>query len=262
MVRKYGNEPFKIAVIHGGPGACGSVACIGKELSKSFGVIEPIQTKHSIPELIEELYEQICGRAKEPITMLGHSWGAWLVVLFAAKYPELVKQIILVGSGPFKKEYVELILQRRLKNLTDNEAELFRHLLAQLKNNSTTNKDEILGRLGTLAEKSDSYELLEKQDNEVDNLPTDGEAYSSVWPQADEMRSNGMLIHALNELKCSVIVIHGEYDPHPVEGVVEPLDASGVDFETHVLFKCGHSPFNEKYAYEQFYKILIDIVQR
>jgi len=262
VIRKYGNEPVEIAVIHGGPGACGSVARIGKELSKSFGVIEPIQTKHSIPELIEELYEQVCSITKNPITMLGHSWGAWLVVLFAAKYPKLVKQIILVGSGPFKKEYVELIMQRRLNNLTESESELFRYLVSQLKNNSTTNKDEILGRLGALAEKSDSYELLEKQDNEINNLPTDGEAYSSVWSQADEMRSNGMLVRELNKLKCSVVVIHGEHDSHPVEGVVEPLEDSGIIFETYILPKCGHSPFNEKYAYERFYQILFDIIQR
>lgn len=262
MVRKYGNKPFKIAIVHGGPGACGSVAPIGEKLSKLFGigVIEPIQTKCSISELIEELYAQVNSNTKEPITMLGHSWGAWLVVLFGAKYPELVKQIILVGSGPFKKEYVGQIMQRRLNNLSESDAELFRHLLSQLKSDSVADKDEILEKLGTLAEKSDSYAILDMQDREIDPLPTDGEMYASVWPQADDMRSSGGLVRGLNELKCTVTVIHGEYDSHPVEGVLEPLRESGVTFEAHVLPKCGHSPFNEKFAYERFYQILIDII--
>lgn len=43
-VRFYGNKPYKVAVVHGGPGALGSVAAISRELSKDFGVIEPLQT--------------------------------------------------------------------------------------------------------------------------------------------------------------------------------------------------------------------------
>ncbi|MCL2421362.1 MAG: alpha/beta hydrolase [Defluviitaleaceae bacterium] len=262
MIRKYGNEPFKIAIVHGGPGACGSVACIGKKLSKSFGVIEPIQTKYSIPDLIDELHKQVDSSTNKPITILGHSWGAWLVILFAAKYPELVKQIILVGSGPFKNEYVGQIMQRRLNRLSKSDAELFQHFLSQLKNNSIANKDEILEKLGALAEKSDSYDILDVQDNEIESLPIDGQMYSSIWPQAVNMRSNGTLAHALNELKCPVVVIHGEYDSHPVEGVVDPLNDSGVTFETYILPKCGHEPFREKFAYENFYQIVIEIIQR
>lgn len=56
-VRYYGKEPFQVAVIHGGPGAPGSVAAIAKELSKNYGVLEPIQTKTSLKGQVLELYE-------------------------------------------------------------------------------------------------------------------------------------------------------------------------------------------------------------
>lgn len=258
MIRKYGEEPLKVALIHGGPGACGSLACVAKELSKSFGAAEMIQSKYSVPELINELHEQVSEVAKQPITLIGHSWGAWLTILFAAQYPDLIKKIILVGCCPLKKEYVPWILERRLKNLSEDEADLFRNLLLQLESQTAKDKDAILSKLGELTEKSDQYDPTEIEDVTV----ADGQMYSSVWPQADQMRSNGTLADALRQIKCPVIVIHGENDPHPVEGVVGPIKEQGYNPEVYVLSKSGHSPFKEKNTIDQFYKILRHVIVR
>ncbi len=260
MIRKYGNEPFEVAVIHGGPAAFGSVACIAKELSKTFGVIEPIQSKYTISELLTELREQINSYTKKPITLIGHSWGAWLIVLFAKDYPDIVKQLVLVGSGPFKKEYVKRIMERRLKNLSEEEGKLFIKSLEQLNDKTFIEKDTTLSVLGQLAEKADNYNIIEIQEDTEDSFDTDGEMYASLWSQADELRSSGELFNSLKGLKCPVIVIQGEFDSHPVEGVAEPLREQEITFETHILPKCGHSPFNEKFAKEQFYKILCDTI--
>jgi len=51
--KKYGDAPFKIIVIHGGPGAPGEMAPVAEELSSDYGVLEPLQTKDSIKEQIE-----------------------------------------------------------------------------------------------------------------------------------------------------------------------------------------------------------------
>lgn len=257
MIHKYGKAPYRIAVVHGGPGACGSGACIAKELSKTCGVAEPIQSKYSIAELIDELHTQITEITSAPITLLGHSWGAWLVVLYAARYPGLVKQIVLVGSGPFKKEYVPRIMERRLSNLTHSEAKSFQSLLSQLEDASVTNKDHLLSSVGSLADKADNYDVLE---NGTSESAPDGEMYAMIWPQADDLRRKGELAFALGKLKCPVVVIHGEYDPHPIEGVVEPLKEYGVNADVHVLSKCGHSPFKEKHAKVQFYNILASLI--
>lgn len=51
MVRLYGNEPYKVVVVHGGPGAIGSLKGFAKELSirADKGVVEAItvQVFHS-----------------------------------------------------------------------------------------------------------------------------------------------------------------------------------------------------------------------
>jgi len=47
-LRKYGKPPFKVAVVHGGPGAGEETAPVARELSLAWGVWEPIQTATSL----------------------------------------------------------------------------------------------------------------------------------------------------------------------------------------------------------------------
>lgn len=52
--RRYGKEPFKVVVVHGGPGAAGEMKTMAEELSKTFGVVEPLQTANSIKGQVED----------------------------------------------------------------------------------------------------------------------------------------------------------------------------------------------------------------
>lgn len=54
-LRKYGNKPFSIAVIHGGPGAPGEMAPVARELSSARGVLEPLQTATTLEGQVKEL---------------------------------------------------------------------------------------------------------------------------------------------------------------------------------------------------------------
>lgn len=260
MVRTYGQEPYQAEVIHGGPRAFGSVALVARELSKQIGVLEPIQSKHSIEELVQELYEQLRCYTKKPITLIGHSWGAWLVLIFARNYPEMVKQLILVGCGPIKAEYTHLIMEHRLSNLSKEDGELFLKSIEQLNDSTFNDKDTALSNLGRMAEKADHYAPSGVEENPKDSFETDGSMYADVWPQADALRSSGELFSLLADIHCPVTLIQGEFDPHPYEGVEEPLREQGVSFQAYRLEKCGHTPWQEKYAKDQFYKILCNII--
>lgn len=255
-VRFYGNKPYKVAVVHGGPGALGSVAAIARELSKDVGVIEPLQTRDSISELLIELDEVIVASGDQPLTLIGHSWGAWFVFLYAARYPEKVRKIILVGSGPFEVEYIAEISKTRMKHLSKTECEEFDKLLKRLDSDQETKKDELLKRLGELVDKSDNYCTFEIETDKDDWLPAEGDKYSVIWKEAAVLRETGELLSLADQINCSVIAIHGEYDPHPIDGVKMPLANKVKDFHCYSLNKCGHNPWKEKYAYQEFYEIL------
>ncbi len=256
MVRKYGIEPYRIAVIHGGPGGMGSVAGLARELSKAYGVIEPLQSKYSIGELIEELKEQLLQDCNSPALLIGHSWGAWLAGLFAARYPELVCKVLLIGCGPLTLDYVERIGERRKANLTREEAEELEELIGLLNQPKSKDMDRRLKRLGQLAETADYYCKMELPIEPLEVLPANGEMYANLWPEAAQLRKSGELLHEFLQIKCALTIIQGDSDPHPYEGVIEPLTEGGRKHRFYLLEKCGHTPWKEQYAASDFYRIL------
>jgi pimeloyl-ACP methyl ester carboxylesterase len=255
-VRFYGRVPYQAAVLHGGPGALGDVAAIARELGKDYGVIEPLQTKNSIAGLLIELDEVLSANCDQPIILIGHSWGAWLAWLYAARYPDQVSKLILVGSGPFESRYAGQIGQRRLSRLTETEQAEYTLLLEGLDSGRVDNKDELLSRLGALVAKTDNYCPVELQDDPIDNLSADGVMYNAVWNEAVRLRESGGLLEAAAQITCPVVVIHGDSDPHPLDGVKLPLAKLVKNFTVYLLEKCGHSPWKEKYARERFYEIV------
>lgn len=258
MVRKYGREPYRVVVVHGGPGALGDVAAIARNLSSSVGVLEPIQSKYTVDGLIKELKEQVETYTNEPLSFVGHSWGAWLVLLYAVRYPGKVKQLILVGCAPFEEEYVSLISERRKKKLSEEEGTYWDLLVGKLERGY--NRDDVLRELERLVVKSDHYRFRETEEDKRDILPVDGKMYSSVWREAEKIRKDGRWKNLLSRVRCPVYVIHGEMDPHPLEGVIEPLFRANIKFRKIVLPRCGHSPFKEEEVCESFYDLLKSIV--
>jgi pimeloyl-ACP methyl ester carboxylesterase len=53
-----------------------------------------------------------------------------------------------------------------------------------------------------------------------------------------------------------VVAIHGDYDPHPAEGVQKPLSAILENFRFILLKNCGHKPWVERQARDRFYAVL------
>ncbi len=256
--RKYGSDPFCVAVIHGGPGAAGEVAPVARKLGETRGVLEPIQTARTLDGQVEELRLVVEQNATKPVIFIGHSWGAWLSYIVTARYPEMVHKLILVGSGPFEEKYVELIAENRLRRLSQAEKEEYLHIVDILNTSKTPNSHVFLSRLGELAHKADAYDPIEipKDTTGLDFVDNPGEIYQGVWPEAARLRRTGELLRLSVNITCPVVAIHGDCDPHPAQGVQEPLAANLKDFRMIILQKCGHDPWRERHAMDTFYTIL------
>ena len=254
-LRKYGVKPYQIAVVHGGPGAPGSIAPVARELSKIMGVLEPLQTKSTLEGQIEELADVLKEHADFPAVLIGHSWGAWLVYLVAARYPSIVKKLVMIGSGPFEQKYADNIAGDRLNRLSEAERIEFLNLVEIIDNPGAADKDKSLAKIGALAAKADTYDALPPE-KEPEPLEVSEEINRLVWAEAKQMRISGELLSLGKKIKCPVVAIHGDYDPHLAEGVREPLTRVLKDFRFILLEKCGHEPWMERYARDEFYKIL------
>lgn len=254
-VRKWGHGPYSVAVIHGGPGAPGEVAPVARELSSLAGVLEPFQTETTLDGQVQELRSVLVEHGTVPLTLVGFSWGAFLSFLLAARHPELVKKLILVSSPPFEDQYAAGITQTRMKRLHKKGQAEAQELLAKLADPAAANKNALLARLGTLLARADAYDPA--------NVPDEGfhcqyDVFKGVWDEACELRQKQILIQMAKAIKCPVVAIHGDWDPHPAEGVNDPLAKALPDFRFILLEKCGHRPWIERTASENFYKAIVE----
>jgi len=255
-VRLYGPPPYRVAVVHGGPGAPGTVAAVARRLSGLCGIIEPLQTAATLEDQITELHDQLRTHTDQPLVLVGHSWGAWLALLTAARFPDLAAKLILVGSAPFQERYVSQIGERRMSRLSPTEQAEFRQLLQGLGDPATAGKDRLIARLGALVAKADEVDPIAIPTDEQDILPACGDQFQAVWAEAAQLRRTGELLLRAREIRCPVVAIHGDSDPHPAEGVSEPLSGCVARFRFLLLDRCGHSPWRERAAAGPFYQAL------
>ena len=260
-LRTYGGPPFVAAVIHGGPGAGGEMAPVARELAPHVGVVEPIQTATSLDGQVAELLAVLEAHAQLPVALVGFSWGAWLSYILAARHPAVVKKLILVGSGPFEEAYVAQLHETRMRRLSEAERAEFESLIQALGDPASEDKDDLLARLGALASQTDGYAPLADFSNDADLVGSRGDIFQQVWQEAAELRRSGRLLALGQHIRCPVVAIHGDYDPHPAEGVQQPLSAVLDDFRLILLETCGHTPWIERDARDRFFNVLKQAVK-
>ncbi|MGD1994408.1 MAG: alpha/beta hydrolase [Anaerolineae bacterium] len=255
-VRRYGRPPFRVAVVHGGPGAGGEMAPVARELASCRGVLEPIQTARSLDGQVEELRTILEVYGEPPVTLVGFSWGAWLSFIVAARYPALIAKLILVGSGPFETRYVAQLGETRRSRLSEEERAAFERTLEALEDPACEDKDGQLARLGALTWQTDQFDPIPDAEEALDRVEVRGQLFQDVWKDADQLRRSGQLLEMGRRIECPVIAIHGDYDPHPAQGVERPLTGVLKRFRFVMLEHCGHKPWVEREARGAFYEVL------
>ena len=238
-------------MLHGGPGAPGSMQEPAVNLASQAGILEPLLTHPSITGQLAGLYETIMKHGYPPVILIGHSWGAWLAFLFAANYPALAKKLILIGAGSFEPQYNANLVKIRSNRLSEKENDEATILSALVNQGSASDCD--FRRYGELMTKADSYDCDAVEKGALKFYP---EVYHSVWKEAEKIRKRGELLAMGSKIACPVVAIHGMDDPHPSEGVEKPLRKVLQDFRFTALEKCGHYPWRERHAKVRFYEIL------
>lgn len=253
-LRIYGQPPFSIAAVHGGPGAAGEMAPVAREIAAAgYGVLEPLQCAASVEGQVDELNALLERNADLPVTLIGFSWGAWLSLITAARRPELVKKLILVGSPPFHERYAAGIEETRLARLTEWQRAEAESLIWTLKGPQRGDRNAVMARLGALYAKADAFDPANGREEAIE---VRAGVFEAVWEQAAGMRSSGELLRLARWVKCPVVAIHGDYDPHLAEGVERPLSALLKNFRFVLLDRCGHRPWMERQARDRFYQVL------
>lgn len=258
LVRYHGTAPFRTAVIHGGPGAPGSAASLARALSHYAGTIEPLQSADTLEGQISELHAQLTSSASLPVVLVGWSWGAVLSLFIAGRYPSIISRLILVGCAVFDAASSAAITARRLARLSENDRRRYDELTTAMSAEGTADRDAILKDIGELLSGVDSYDPIDEPSNPVE---PSYHVHARVWSDFKTLRdTRGALTREFASIVAPTLLIHGDYDPHPIEGIEPFLSRVLPHLELQVLPECGHSPWLERRARDRFFELIRPLV--
>lgn len=85
------------------------------------------------------------------------------------------------------------------------------------------------------------------------DLPVvDAVAHSETWDDMVRCLNEGVYPPAFAAIKCPILMLHGEADPHPGDITRDDLRRHVPHLEYREFPRCGHSPWLEREAREDF----------
>ncbi len=256
MVREYGDQGPLVILLHGGPGGPGYMAPLGRELSSSFRVLEPMQRRSGGDPLtvaqhvadLSELIEIRDADTGDRPSLVGSSWGAMLALAHAAENPEPPLPLVLIGCGTFDAES-----HSHYKTAVDSR--MTPELRAELDRLKTevADPDERFRRKG---EAVLSLYCFDPATSDLELLYADRQGNRETWDDMVRLQEQGIYPEAFARITAPVLMIHGDHDPHPGRTTAELLQKHVPALVYHELARCGHYPWIERYARDEFFEVL------
>jgi len=254
FARHYGESGPLVLVLHGGPAAVGDVAPVAKGISVAFQAAEPWQRGSggeplTVAQHIADLHELASVlNGDSPVAIVGHSWGAMLALCYAAEHPDKAGPIVLVGCGTFDqaaRNRMRAVIEERMDD----------DLRVRVNRVSTDVSDPADQFIQTfkLTRHIFDYDPVKPYADKEESEPFDLQAHDETWSDMQQMQNDGLYPGAFAAIKSPVLMLHGEYDPHPGRMIRNSLLPYLPQLEYREYERCGHSPWIEISTREEFF---------
>ena len=119
--------------------------------------------------------------------------------------------------------------------------------------------DERLAATGRLILPLYSYDLCTR-DLEIEDH--DARGYAETWADMLRLQGEGVYPAALSAIDAAVLMLHGEFDPHPGAMIRDGLRPVLPQLQYHQWPRCGHYPWLERAVYGEFFTMLREWLKR
>lgn len=218
----------RAVLLHGGPGLNDYLDSLAAELDGVFAIERYEQGKHlDVPAFVAETAAHLA----EPAWLVGHSWGGRLAFETAARAPAGILGIVAIGSiGALGLGHWAEAGERMQERLTDDERAAL----------------EAAEPGGGLRIVWPSYfSTRERVPPFPDDLHGDPVVLDAIYGWIGEHSTTEETEEALGRFDRPVLVLHGEHDAIPLQGVAETV-ALLPDAELRVLPGVAHFPWLER----------------
>lgn len=239
-----------VVLIHGGPGLWDYLGPLGEMIEgrpvhrydqRGCGASDPSE-EQTLDRALADLDELRGGLGIERWTVLGHSYGAALALLYAARYPQRAARMIHlsgVGIGDWRTP-----LRTELARLRSAaQAARLRELDSLPRRDPHQEREfRILSWFTDYADPEvGAREAARMADHDG---PINFGAYRALMSELDALGDTGM-IGAARQVTCPALFLHGAADPRPWS-CAHALASHVQDAEWVLLPGAGHLPWIER----------------
>lgn len=255
--RKHGESGPKIVLLHGGPGAPGSVTSLATTLASDFKVLEPFQRRSENETLtVERHCSDLAVVGPEKMLLVGWSWGAMLALSFASRYPERAAAVVLIGCGTYDNESREIYqqrLHRRLGSEGLSRLNAIQRRIALEADRKT--RDGLFGELARVVSQAQSFATYPIDEG---NFQVDSRGHEETWQDVLRLQDEGVEPASFCAITAPVLMLHGDVDPHPGEATRDVLRRYIAHLEYVGFARAGHAPWLEPHVRTPFLQTLKD----
>jgi proline iminopeptidase len=249
-----------VILLSGGPGSSyRQVESIATGLSDAYRVILPEQrgTGKSIPvphdsttinlaTAREDIGLLLSGLGLQKAIIVGHSWGARLALSFACRYPDKVKELVLVSPGLFNTtQPMRTVLNDIIEGrMSQTDITLLMTYLRKMQKGVMNKSDSVnFGKLETMPFVYD----VSRIDSLYNDISAGGSNVKTTGLILQDLKKiNFNLTHDLPRLQMPVTIICGREDPLAFVPYEIKLLLPGASL--FWIERCGHFPMFEQPA--------------
>jgi pimeloyl-ACP methyl ester carboxylesterase len=174
-----------------------------------------------------------------------------LALCYAASHPDAAGPIVLVGCGTFdassRARMKEILRERTSAELQDQLARITA---------VTSDAADLHMKRYKLTRDLSVYDRAEPWPEREEFEPLDVRAHQETWDDMMRLVSDGTCPGAFTRIRSDVLMLHGDYDPHPGPMIYESLRPFIRTLEYREFARCGHSPWLERFARAEFFSTL------
>jgi len=172
------------------------------------------------------------------LTIVGHSWGGILSMLYASEHPDRINALILVDSGGPTLQSLAKFTANHTARMTPEDTARVAEWYGKI---ATDHKRAILEI--TKARTPPYFHDPKKAKEFADALTEDSFNDKAFWPIVSQITPAFDLRPGLQQLKAPVLIIHGKSDPlETAEELHEVIPGSRVE----LIENAGHFPWAEQ----------------
>jgi pimeloyl-ACP methyl ester carboxylesterase len=230
------------------------MAPVARALADRWRVLEPFQrasggeplTVARHVEDLRELFDERCPGERPAV--VGSSWGAMLALAFAADYPDRAGALVLIGCGTYDRAARARMREIRAERADPALMERVDRALAE-SGDDDTNLRAVLDEMLLV----DAFDPV-TTDLEVASI--DAESNRETWADMIRLQKEGVYPAAFARITIPVLMLHGDFDPHPGAMIRDSLLPYLPQLEYREWARCGHYPWIERAVRAEFFAVL------